>query len=469
MAPFDHVQAGSSDTVLSRLALGIGGLSVEVADIVGAVASVQASVHTTAAGAATLTEGAASVATAAAQLAAGAANASEGLEGVRAEAAAAHATAEQARSSGLAAAELVRDAATRVAAVDAALADVARIAGMIETIARQTNLLALNATIEAARAGAAGKGFQVVAGEVKALAGETRDATQRIGETVGTLRRAVAALRSAAEQGAAGATAAAGAAEASSQAIGSLTGRVNHIAGEVEAMARAGEVAGHEAGRMHAAITTQTTAMEKAAKELDLASTRCATLQSSAETLLQDAAASGAETPDTPFIAAVQSLARRVTERFEQAISTGELTEAALFDTDYRPIPDSDPQQVLTGFTGFTDAVLPALQDPLLRLDPRVVFCAAVDRNGYLPTHNPAFSQPQRKGETAWNTAHSRNRRIFADRTGLAAARNTKPFLLQAYRRDMGGGAVALMKDCSAPIMIRNRHWGSVRLAYRAD
>jgi methyl-accepting chemotaxis protein len=209
--------------------------------------------------------------------------------------------------------------------------------------------------------------------------------------------------------------------------------------------------------------------MEKAAKELDLASTRCATLQSSAETLLQDAAASGAETPDTPFIAAVQSLARRVTERFEQAISTGELTEAALFDTDYRPIPDRDPQQVLTGFTGFTDAVLPALQDPLLRLDPRVVFCAAVDRNGYLPTHNPAFSQTQRKGETAWNTAHSRNRRIFADRTGLAAARNTKPFLLQAYRRDMGGGAVALMKDCSAPIMIRNRHWGSVRLAYRAD
>ena len=86
-----------------------------------------------------------------------------------------------------------------------------------------------------------------------------------------------------------------------------------------------------------------------------------------------------------------------------------------------------------------------------------------------MPTHNPAFSQPQRQGETAWNTAHSRNRRIFADRTGLAAARNTRPFLLQAYRRDMGGGTVALMKDCSAPIAIRNRHWGSVRLAYRAD
>jgi methyl-accepting chemotaxis protein len=97
------------------------------------------------------------------------------------------------------------------------------------------------------------------------------------------------------------------------------------------------------------------------------------------------------------------------------------------------------------------------------------VFCAAVDRNGYLPTHNRKFSHAPRPGETAWNTANCRNRRIFDDRTGLAAARNRKHFLLQAYRRDMGGGQVALMKDASAPIILRGRHWGALRLAYRAD
>lgn len=58
-------------------------------------------------------------------------------------------------------------------------------------------------------------------------------------------------------------------------------------------------------------------------------------------------------------------------------------------------------------------------------------------------------------------------RRIFNDRTGLASARNKKPFLLQTYRRDMGGGQFVMLKEASAPIMVQGRHWGGLRLAYK--
>jgi len=76
--------------------------------------------------------------------------------------------------------------------LDDAAKSIDNIVSLINDIAEQTNLLALNATIEAARAGEAGKGFAVVASEVKALASQTGAATQNISEHINGIQGATA-------------------------------------------------------------------------------------------------------------------------------------------------------------------------------------------------------------------------------------------------------------------------------------
>ena len=126
------------------------------------------------------------------------------------------------------------------------------------------------------------------------------------------------------------------------------------------------------------------------------------------------------------------------------------------------------PQQFISRFTELTDRLLPPVQEKMLSVSKRIVFCAAVDRNGYLPVHNKIYSRPQRSGDVAWNTANARNRRIFDDPAGLAAGRNQRSYLIQSYARDMGNGTTVMMREIDVPIRVNGRHWGGLRLAFRS-
>ncbi len=119
--------------------------------------------------------------------------------------------------------------------------DIGQILNVITDIADQTNLLALNAAIEAARAGEAGRGFAVVADEVRKLAEKTMQATKQVGDAINTVQRGTAQNIAAMSETADYIGRTTQIASRAGEALERIEGMVNNTAGEVHAIATAGE------------------------------------------------------------------------------------------------------------------------------------------------------------------------------------------------------------------------------------
>lgn len=174
----------------------------------------------------------------------------------------------------------------------------------------------------------------------------------------------------------------------------------------------------------------------------------------------------GYQAADQFFIKLAKTSAKTVEQTFDRALVNGEITIEDLFDRDYKPIPGTDPQQLTTRFLEIADKLLSPIQEEILKADPKVVFGLAVNQDGYVSAHHVHCSKPQGP-DPVWNAANCRNRRLFNNRAELAGVTHTQDHLVQTYIRDMGGGNVMLLKDASAPIMVRGRHWGGLRLGYK--
>jgi methyl-accepting chemotaxis protein len=458
------------------------------------------------------------------------------------------------------AAELTLSATEKIDGLQSSSGDIGTVINLIAAIAKKTNLLALNATIEAARAGEAGRGFSVVASEVKSLSVQTQTATedikrkiaalqadataliasvQKIAEAIDTIRPLFGAIAGATEQQVSTtnelstsasdasrfiSTVAQGAGEIEEAARGAndqsaqvdrsskevlqlaenlkirftiflrqteigdrrrydrlpcdlgvvlrhdrseCSGRTadlseggilmrpsqndsfmigNEIEGDVEAI---GRVRMRLAGRSHLGLHLH-----------------FVTLPGETEKALA-AKLQAIRHANREFIERAMTTAAKISAMFEDAINRGQISQADLFDNEYVPIEGTNPQQYRTRYLDWVDRVLPPIQEALRDSDSRMIFCASIDRNAYLPVHNLIYSKPQRPDDVAFNIANSRNRRIFDDRAGIVAARSTRPYLIQNYPRDMGQGVTIMMQEIAAPIRVHGKHWGAFRSAYK--
>ncbi|MBT1071908.1 methyl-accepting chemotaxis protein [Pelotalea chapellei] len=138
-------------------------------------------------------------------------------------------------------AEKVQESARTVETLGARSDQIGAIIGTIEDIADQTNLLALNAAIEAARAGEQGRGFAVVADEVRALAERTTRATREIAEMIKAIQKETRGAVAAMEQGVHQVEAGTSEAAKSGEALREILDQVHAVAMQVHQIATAAE------------------------------------------------------------------------------------------------------------------------------------------------------------------------------------------------------------------------------------
>lgn len=346
----------------------------------------------------------------------------------------------------------VVEAQTHIDAILSRVLETQSIVSVIDEIAFKTNLLSLNAAVEAARAGESGRGFSIVAQEVRALAGHSASQANEIRSLLKGTQQA-----SDTGQQAMGKV---------SQVLGSLFANiasVNNNVSDIREVADKQKTAMHEASIGLVGIKKLNSDNNNLAELLsDLASHFKQKTRNMRDSMEVFKIQKGFSHPKHERAFAIaKSTAEYIGKAFEQAINTQKISQETLFTRQYKAIPNTYPEKFTTPYDDLCDHFLPSIQEAGLQSESFVTYLIATDTKGYVPTHNNQFCQAL-TGDAKKDLVGNRTKRIFEDRVGQSAGSHEQDYLILTYRRDTG----EVLIDLSCPIYVNGEHWGGVRCGY---
>lgn len=364
--------------------------------------------------------------------------------------------------------ELVDTLGQHVTSFSAAMEQVRRSAQDIDNIAETTNILALNATIEAMRAGDAGRTFAVVAAEVKSLASDTRKATEEIAATIDALGGEAEEVIGRIEAG----SKASGEARASVARIESSLANVGSLVEEVDkqndVIARSTGTISDHVDKVQRVLTSYDAAARSNEDRLHGAHRKMEDLEITASEMFDRIVHAGLSPEDSAMVVAAQSMMQDLAAHTEAALARGTITMSALFDTDYQPVPGTNPPLFRTRLTDWAHAEWRPFLDRAKAGDARVLAAACTDMNGFLPTHLTERSRNP-TGDVAHDTQFCRNGRIMMEAIDRKAKVSAAPYMMAVYRQENDGNSYVVVRNVYVPLVLGGKRWGDFELAYSFD